>query len=386
MKIFSIIKKNAVTQLRDYWVLLLTLMASPFFVLIYWLISGGFNTTYNIGIINYDGYQAEKKTRSIELIVENLKALKYKDGTPMVKVELLKSDDDAKRLLKERGIDVFLTFPKGFSSVIKKIIENGDTSRPAFQIAGDPVNPKYLVAAIVITSSIEDDIKKATGLKSVVTMEETFIGNSLEKNDFDLYVPGLLIFSVIMVLLTAAMIIIKDVEDKTILRLKITNMKAWEYLGGISLVQVVLAALSVLMTFGIALALGFHYSGSLWLAAFISVLTSISIIGISLILVSFCKTSSAVLTVGNFPLFILMFFSGAMMPMPNPGLFTIAGKSIGWNVILPPSHAVIALNKILSLGEGFSGVVFEISALVVTGLAYFAIGVWLFKKKHLTAE
>lgn len=385
MKFLSIVKKTAVTQLRDYWILLLTLIASPFFVLIYWLISGGFNTTYNTGVINYDE-KTGGRPGSVEQIIDNLKTLRYKDGTPMVKIEMLKNEAEAKRLLKERGIDVFLSFPDGFSSVVEKNINASDTARPEFKIAGDPVNPKYLVGAVLITSSIEEEIKKATGLKSVVKMEEIFIGNSLEKNDFDMYVPGLLIFSVIMVLLTSAMIIIKDVEDKTILRLKISKMKAWEYLGGISFVQVIVASLSVLLTFGIAVGLGFHYSGSLWLAIFISILCSFSVIGISLILVAYCKSGSAVLTVGNFPLFILMFFSGAMMPMPAGELFKIAGKSISWNIILPPAHAVSAMNKILSLGEGLSSVIFEIFCLIISGIIYSAIGIILFKRRHLQAE
>jgi len=69
--------------------------------------------------------------------------------------------------------------------------------------------------------------------------------------------------------------------------------------------------------------------------------------------------------------------------MPPVKLFTIAGHVIGPYDILPPTHAVVALNKILTLGASPGDVLYELTALVVLSVVYFAVGAWLFKKIHL---
>jgi hypothetical protein len=52
--------------------------------------------------------------------------------------------------------------------------------------------------------------------------------------------------------------------------------------------------------------------------------------------------------------------------------------------VLPPTHAVIALQKIFVLGAGLGDVAFELIALSGLSVVYFTAGVWLFKRMHLT--
>jgi ABC-2 type transport system permease protein len=78
-----------------------------------------------------------------------------------------------------------------------------------------------------------------------------------------------------------------------------------------------------------------------------------------------------------------MFFSSVIYPMPKVILFTLGGREIGLYDILPTTHAVAALNKILTLGADLSQVTFELSALVILSVLYFALGVCLFKRFHL---
>lgn len=89
--------------------------------------------------------------------------------------------------------------------------------------------------------------------------------------------------------------------------------------------------------------------------------------------------------IANFPLGLFMFFSGAIFPIPRVSLFTLAGRTLGLYDVLPPTHAVAALNKVLTLGTGLGGVLYELIALVVLSTLYFAAGVWLFQRRHLRA-
>jgi ABC-2 type transport system permease protein len=54
--------------------------------------------------------------------------------------------------------------------------------------------------------------------------------------------------------------------------------------------------------------------------------------------------------------------------------------------LLPQTHATNALNKVLTLGAGAGEVTFELIALSVLTLLYFAIGVWLFRRMYLQAR
>jgi len=79
----------------------------------------------------------------------------------------------------------------------------------------------------------------------------------------------------------------------------------------------------------------------------------------------------------------MMFFSNVIYPLPKVILFTLSGHEIGLYDILPSTHAVAALNKILTLGASLNEVFFELAALTLLSALYFSIGVWLFKRFHL---
>jgi ABC-2 type transport system permease protein len=224
-------------------------------------------------------------------------------------------------------------------------------------------------------------VRKYTQNKPLYTFNEQFMGNSLAKSEFDIYVPGIFVFSIIMLILSASLSIIRDVEDKTMLRLKLTRMTVLDYLIGNTIVQWLVGIISFGFTLWLAKMLGFNSAGSLWLVLLVCSLCILSIIAISLILIAFCKNATMVMIVGNFPLFILMFFTGSMIPLPRHEL--IAGFAL--NDLLPPTHAVIAMNKIFTYGSTISDITYELLMLSVLTIGYYIVGVVLFRRKHMNA-
>jgi len=112
---------------------------------------------------------------------------------------------------------------------------------------------------------------------------------------------------------------------------------------------------------------------------------SLAIIAISVLVAALLRTIFDLMTVGCFPFFILMFFSGGMFPIPTISLFVLGGRSINVNDILPTTHSITAFGKILNQGAGLCDVVFEMGAIAVLTVLYFAIGIWLFTKRHMRA-
>jgi ABC-2 type transport system permease protein len=370
MRVLAIIKKALIMQVRDFWALLLTILSAPFFIFVYYIMTGGGSTTYNINYMYADTTDAGIIKNQF---VNELKAVKYADGKSALKV--FGTDDTAsvKDLIKNRKVDLLIVIPLGFADSLK----TGNI--PNFFLFGEASNPKYSIGTIFTITGMESLVKKISGNKPGYTFQEELMGNSQARSEFDIYVPGIFIFSIIMLILSASLSIIRDIEDKTMIRLKLTKMSVFDYLIGNTFVQWIVGILSFGLTFWLAIQLGFNNQGSSFLVLLVCSLTILSIIAICLILVSFCKNATMVMIVGNFPLFILMFFTGSMIPLPRNEI--ISGFAI--NDLLPPTHAVIALNKIFTFGASLKEISYEIIMLIILTIAYYVIGIYLFRKMHL---
>ena len=64
-------------------------------------------------------------------------------------------------------------------------------------------------------------------------------------------------------------------------------------------------------------------------------------------------------------------------------MFNIGEQVVGLYDILPPTHAVAALNKVFVLGAGVGEIWYELAGLLILTVIYFLIGVWLFQRTHL---
>jgi ABC-2 type transport system permease protein len=373
MRIISIIKKALIMQFRDYWALLLTILSAPFFIFIYYIMTGGSSTTYSVNF-----YYADKENSSNikSELVNELKSVKYASGESALNIQETEDTTKVKEQIKNRKVDLLITIPVGFADSLLT------GSAPEFILSGEASNPKYSVGTIFTVTAMESLIKKYTKSKPLYTFQENFMGNSIAKSEFDIYAPGIFIFSIIMLILSASLSIIRDIEDKTMIRLRLTRMTVFDYLLGNTIVQWLVGVLSFGLTMWLAIVLGFNNQGSISLVLLVCSLTILSIIAICLILVSFCKTATMIMIVGNFPLFILMFFTGSMIPLPRNEII----KGFAINDILPPTHAVIALNKIFTFGATIKEIRYEIFMLLILTIVYYSIGVYFFKREHLLKE
>lgn len=86
----------------------------------------------------------------------------------------------------------------------------------------------------------------------------------------------------------------------------------------------------------------------------IASLTILSIIEFSMIISALTKSATEILVAGNFPLFLFMFFSGAVFPLKSDTLFTLAGYPINIQGLMTPAHAISALNKTLIMNMDIS--------------------------------
>ena len=380
MKILKIFWKSLKEQARDPVTLGLSLIIGPFFVLLYWLMIPSGSTTYDVLVQNLDtGPQGREAITLLE-------ALAYPSGDPLLEVISVNDVARAEDLLEDRDAEVLLIIPVNFSTKLEAA-SRGEIQNPAeVTLVGDLTNPYYAVGAVMAGTVIDEFVQVQTGEIRPVQFVEIALGASEGRSEFDLYIPGILIISVVMLVFIISMTITYEVEAGTLRRLQMTSMKTSDLLIGISLPTVLLGVVSLLLTLFVAILLGFNSQGSIWAALLIGGITAVAVVGIGLIVAAFSKSVSQAFIIANFPLIFFMFFSGAVYPIPRIILFQIGGLNISLYDLLPPTHAVMALNKILTLGAGLADVLYEINSLLVLSLVYYLIGIWIFQRRHLRMQ
>jgi ABC-2 type transport system permease protein len=388
MKVLSVVNKSLKEQLRSFWILLLTLSMGPFFIFVYFLILETSKPHYDIIIINNDkGFSLNENpvNDGSSLISFFQQTIKDSIKLPLT-VEVGFEEAKALDKLRNKKADALIVIPGNFSEIINNYDLTDSVSPSEIKFFGDLTNINYLISAVWANGIIEEFSNLMAGSKRTIKIEETGLGISGSINEFDIVVPGILILSLIMLMFTATIAFISEVENKTIIRLKLSKLTNFEFITGISIVQLFVGVASILLTLASAALLGFKFNGSIILFLLITILTSMSIIAFSLIIAALTKTANEVLIVGNFPMFLFMFFTGAAFPFKSEGLFTISGYPVSIQGLMSPTHSISALNKILILNMKFIDIIPEITAIILLTFVYFTLGLWLFRRRHMRLE
>jgi ABC-2 type transport system permease protein len=389
VRLISLFIKTAVENLRDWKILILTLAFGPFFVVLMYLYLGETTQSpYRVIAVNQDEGAATIDGGVLfagqGLISEMINA-RYPEGTKLFEVQSEGETDVALGLLADDAADLAVVIPEDFSRVLLEY-QQGDQPPPAVvKTYGNPATANYLMAAVWSDMTTYEYAFAITGLKSPLELQASTVGGTDGLSDFELYVPALLTLALIMLMFTAAASLIKEKDKGTIVRLRLSNMTAFEWFSAVSLTQIIVGLLAMLLTFLTAIALGYQASGSLSAMMVVGLLSSLSIIAISLLVAAFLRTIFDLLTIGCFPFFILMFFSGGMFPLPPLRLFAVDSRSVSINDFLPTTHTISALDKVLNHGAGLGDVAFELGAILVLTVVFFAAGAWLFTRRHMQA-
>jgi len=378
MKILAVIQKSLREQSRQIWVVLLTISMAPFFVGIYYLMWETTKPSLDIELVNLDkGFEGMNHGQTITRLIQDMPP----DSIP-IKFRISDNQSVALNKIRNKKSDAILILPEDFSEAVQKLAR-GEEARVPFEISGDLSDINYMLAATFTYELIVSFINESTGLIPIYEFRETPVGSSGELDEFDMYVPGLIILSIVMLMFTAAIAFVREPEQRTMIRLKLSHITNWEFISGVSIVQIVIGFISVFLTLAMAAVLGFEFNGSWGSFLLVTTLTCLSIIGFSLIVAAVTRTVNQVLVAGNFPLFLFMFFTGAMMPIHGPTLFSFASYDFTLPGLMSPYHAVNALKKISIFQASLGDVWPELTCLIGLTIIYFLIGGWMYRRQHL---
>ncbi|MBT8397929.1 MAG: ABC transporter permease, partial [Gemmatimonadetes bacterium] len=242
-----------------------------------------------------------------------------------------------------------------------------------------------MMAAVWADMTTMAYVEITSGLRSPALLAPETVSDSFSLSEFELYVPALLILSLMMLMFTAAGALIREKDKGTLIRLRLSNLTIVEWLTAVSSTQVIVGIVALALTYLTAVAVGYRANGSLLILFLVGALTSLSIMAFSVLVAAFLRTVFDLVTVGSFPFFILMFFSGGMFPLPGVSLFQWGERAVSLNEILPTTHAIAAMNRVLSYDAGLGEITYELTAIVLLTVAYFAVGTWIFARRHMPA-
>jgi ABC-2 type transport system permease protein len=387
LRLLFLFRKEMLETSRDWKMLSMTLTFAPFFVLLMYAYLGHTTPTYQIAVVNGDLGVISEGGETVALgeeLMGALEAVRSPEGERLLFVREA-SEDEVEGLLESRRVDLALVVPEGFSEAILAYRDGAEVDPVPVRSRGDPANPDYLMAAVWADMTVLAYVEYASGLQSPALLSPETVSGTSSLTEFELYVPALLILSLMMLMFTAAGALIREKDKRTLVRLRLSNLKVAEWLTAVSITQVLVGTVALALTYLTALAVGYRPQGSVSVLFLLGAVTSLSIMAFSVLVAAFLRTVFDLVTVGSFPFFILMFFSGGMFPLPGVTLFHWGDRAIQLNEILPTTHAIAALNRVLSFDAALGDITYELGAVLALTVGYFALGLWIFRRRHLPA-
>jgi ABC-2 type transport system permease protein len=379
MRFLSLLRKTAVENVRDWKILVMTLTFAPFFVFLMYFYFDEATVTYRVVVVNHDAGQVGAA------LVRQLRDVRSAEGGEILRVREEATPAAARERVRAGRADLAVEIPADFTRALEAHAAGDVVGQAVIRSYGDGTNVNSLLAMAFSDYLAYEYAARVTGDEGPLRVEAMDVGTAQAQDEFGRYVPGLLALALMMLMFTAAASIIKEKDKGTLVRLRLSNMTTFEWLAAVSVTQCVIGVVALGLTLLTAMALDYRPLGSLPAAVVVCLVSSMAIMGISLMVAAALRTIFDLVTIGSFPFFVLMFFSGGMFPLPDVRLFTLGDRAININDILPTTHSITAFDRILTAGGGLGDVWFELGAIALLTVGCFSIGGWTFVRRHMRA-
>jgi len=391
MKALSVARKSLLELLREPLLLWLLLLFPAAFVGFYYIAFGrtkeGMATYLSVLAVNDDAGAAAADGSRWQAGTDLIGVIRQAEweGAPIFEVETVTDCRAAEIALRERKVSLVLAIPPDFTQTLMEGLGGmGEVSPATVSLIGDPGSDNYVFAHSFLNWLVRKFAEQVAGWQDTpLAISYEFLPGTGTLSDFDFGVVGLIVIGVMFVIITTATVMVRENVTGTLQRLRLTRASAADLLVGVTLAQMVAAAVQMPITFGAALAMGFRSNGSLLLAVGIGLLLNLSAVGLGLIVACFARNDGDAVNLASGVLVPMVFLSDAMYPMPAAPILTVAGRTIEAYDLLPASHAAAALRRVLIFGGGVGDIAYELVAMTVLSLLLLAVGVGLYRRLRM---
>lgn len=338
--------------------------------------------TYRVALLDQDGGDLARR------YAEGLDALAHDTGTDLVRLVAVASEAEGLQGVEDRTYDALLVIPAGFSDGLtptRQTQPGAPVPGTSVALRGDPSYAQFGPVRSVVESYSAAFERSATGRESALRVDEEVV-TSRDLTQFDFIAPGLMVFAILNLAPQAAGMLARESELGTLDRIRQSPTRALQLLGGVALAQLALAALSLGLMLVAASLMGFHNQGSWGAGYLIALAAAFAVVGLGMVIAAFARTQQEAANLGILVAVPGSFLSGSFFALPAVDLFTLGGRTVGLYDVLPTTHAVDAMRGVMTFGRGLGEVGFSLAALAILSLAFFALGVVLYRRSRLAPQ
>jgi ABC-2 type transport system permease protein len=288
------------------------------------------------------------------------------------------------------------TLPKQ-SNVTAQVIVEGDTGNAAFGAAQGlilNVLQQYqgqiqATAIRQVDATLGQNQSQSNASLDYISAAVQPLTGTRSLTLFDYQAPGLIVFALLMQVSSVAQDLARESDRGTLARLKLSNMRSFDLLFGTLLTWIIIAVAQILLLLGVAVALGFTWSGganSIGLAVLVGIIGGIASISLGLLLAAFTTNERQAAQLGVLIAVPVSFLTGAFFPLPNEILGTAFGTTFQVYDLLPWTQVADALRQVLIFGSSFSAVAVYVGFAIVLTAILFVIGVISYSRVRLQSE
>jgi ABC-2 type transport system permease protein len=354
MRVWQLFIRNLRETYRDLLALGFLLAFPLLFMVVFGVAVGGGGTpTYNIAVIDQDNTQSSQAFVNQALTQVPTFSIKPAAGTGAALSDLKKGD-----------LSAFIVIPQGFGATVAQ--------KANIQLDITYDESDQLVQSSII-STVNAALRQFADIQVPITINANPTNVGRQTTQIDFLAPGIIVFGLLIMIPTAARIMLRDKETGYLSRLLTTPTRPWEFILGYTLCLLVIAVVQIIFFLIMGRAFGMDIAGNVALAFLVYTLTAVSSIGLGMVVASLAKTENQgepLTWLFAMPLAALsgVWFSISFMP-----------KYIQvFANLFPYAHAVSASREILIRGAGFAAVQSDLWFLVAWAAGATLLGILLF--------
>ena len=359
MRFWQLFIRNLKETYRDPLALGFLLAFPLLFMVVFGAALSGNNApTYNIGVIDNDHTDA-----SAAFIGQALSQVTTFNIKPYT------NTDDALKDLKLGDLSSYIVVPPGFGEAVSQAVK---TNQIVLDVTYDESDPSV---SELITSTVNSTLLAFAQIEIPAVVNANPVNISHKPKQIDFLAPGIIVFGLLIMIPTAARIMVRDKEKGYLARLLTTPTHPWEFILGYTLCMTLVAIAQIVFFMVFAQLFGVHIAGNIALAFLVFLLTAIASIGIGMVVASLSKSENQAepLTwLFTMPLAVLsgVWFSISFMPK----YIQIFAN------IFPYAHAVSSAREILIRGADLAAVQNDVLFLAAWAVGATVLGIIFFAR------
>jgi ABC-2 type transport system permease protein len=224
--------------------------------------------------------------------------------------------------------------------------------------------------------SITDSITRAFARIEVpITLNATPLNLKAKITYIDFIAPGIIVFGLLILIPTAARMMVRDKELGFLSRMLTTPTKPSEFIAGYSLCLLAIAVAQIVIFMLMGRLFGMDIVGNIGLAFVTFLLTGLCCIGIGMIIASLTKTQNQAEPLSWLISMPMATISGAWFAIEFMPTWL---RSVAY--AFPFAHSIDASRDILTRGTGLGAVSNDYMFLGIWTVVVFAAGILLFRR------